>query len=117
MEPRRNTIVWITSDGEHAKDGRRLLQSAGLHVVVIKGAEEIASACKQHKPQILMVAASVKPAERRHIWAVARKSCNTTLVELGLDGSPEMAQTSFFVDPEPPSEFVRRVKQIMRLRT
>lgn len=117
MEPRKDTIIWVTSDQERADDRRRLLQSAGLHVVIITGAEEIASACKEHNPQILMVGASVTPAEKRRIWAAARKSCNTTLVEVGSDGNPEVAQMSFFVDPEPPSEFVRRLKQIMRARS
>ncbi|HEX5434729.1 MAG TPA: hypothetical protein VFY05_10865 [Candidatus Angelobacter sp.] len=116
MEPRRDTILWVTDDHERTNEGRRLLQSAGLHVVVITRAEEIPSACKEHRPKILLIGASVNPAEKRHIWAAARKSCNTTLVELGRDGVPEVAQMSYFVDPEPPNEVVRRLKQIMRVR-
>jgi len=116
MEPHNDTIVWVTSEGERASEGRRLLQSAGLHVVIITHAEEIPSACREHKPQILMIGSTVQPAEKRRIWATARNSCDTTLVELGSDGIPEVAQTSYFVDPEPPSEFVRRLKQIMKFR-
>ncbi|HET9183633.1 MAG TPA: hypothetical protein VFP59_15975 [Candidatus Angelobacter sp.] len=116
MEPSRDTIIWVTDDRGNTAECRRLLQSAGMRVVIITRAEEIPSACKEHRPQILMIGASVNPAEKRHIWATARESCNTTLVELSTDGVPEVAQMSYFVDPEPPSEVVRRLRQIMKVR-
>lgn len=116
MERRKNTILLISPDLDLGRRRKALLESEGLPVVVIRSSREVGKACEQHRPRLIMIGYSADPAERRHVWAAAREICKTTIVELGPTGIPEMTQTSFFLDPDPPSDFVRRIKQIMNVR-
>ena len=117
MERRRNTILLISPDLDLGTRRKALLESEGLPVIVIPSSQEVVSACKQHRPRLIMIGYSADPAERRRIWAAARSVCQSTIVELGPTGIPEMSQTSFFLEPEPPSDFVRRIKQVMKVRS
>jgi hypothetical protein len=92
---------------------KRLLEAEGLPVVLIRRSQQLLPACREHHPRVIILGTSTTPAERRRIWAAARELCRATLVELTPHGSPEISQENYFVDPEPASDFVRRVKEIL----
>jgi hypothetical protein len=116
MERRRNTIVLVSPDTRLGMRRKRLLEPEGLPVVVIQRPDELVPACKKHRPRLIMIGKSADPAQRRQVWAAARAACESPIVELTHNDIPEPAQINFFVAPEPPSEFVRRVKQILKVR-
>lgn len=117
MERRKNTIVLVSPDARLGHRRKQLLESEGLPVVVIRRPDELAPACRKHRPRLIMIGRSADPAQRRQAWAAAREACESPIVELTHNDIPEPAQTSFFLDPDPPCEFVRRVKQILKVRS
>jgi CheY-like chemotaxis protein len=115
VERRKNTILLVSPDESLGRARKKLLEAEGLPVVVIRSPEQLVPACRTHRPRLILLGTSATPADKRRIWAAARELCQATLLELAPHGNAEISQTSFFAPAEPPTEFVRTVKQVLRM--
>jgi DNA-binding response OmpR family regulator len=86
----RKTILLASRDAALTDARKRALQAAGYHVIAAKNVKQIASSCRQYKIDLVLIGASLPPAEKRRFWAESRDNCKTPILELYGAGPPEL---------------------------
>jgi DNA-binding response OmpR family regulator len=70
------------------------LEKAGYRVILATHFDEIASRCKEHKVDLVLLGSSLSPAEKRRFWVESRDTCRTPILELYSFGPPELMDES-----------------------
>jgi DNA-binding response OmpR family regulator len=114
-EERKKTILLASLDPALTNLGKRILEAAGYRVVAVDAIEQIASGCRKHKIDLVLIGASLPPAEKRKFWAESRNHCTSVVLELYGDGPPELMDDlrTYVHHPVTSVDFLEAVKAIL----
>ena len=112
-----STILVASRDPRLADVRKGVLESAGFHVIPAPDIATVEKACSEHRVRAVMIGYSLPPAEKRRIWAAARKTCKAPILELYQSGTPELLEQNVFAHrAETPDDFLEALKKILENR-
>ncbi len=111
----KKTILLASLDPVLTKLRKLGLEAAGYRVIVVNTIPKVASGCRHHKIDLVLIGSSLPPAEKRKFWAEFRNQCSSLILELYGDGPPELMDDirTYVHHPVTAVDFVEAVRAIL----
>jgi DNA-binding response OmpR family regulator len=112
---RNITILLASLDPTLTKLRKGVLEVAGYRVIVVDTVAQIASECRNHAIDLVLIGSSLPAAEKRKFLAEFRQHCSSVVLELYSDGTPELMDDvrTYVHHPVTSVDFVEAVQAIL----
>jgi DNA-binding response OmpR family regulator len=118
MPRRENKIVLVSRDPSLTDVRKRVLEDAGFAVTHAIDESGVQQACSHGRVRLILIGASLSPAEKRRVWAAVKAQGSVPILELYHRGSPELLEQNVFThQSQKPDDFLDSVRNVLHPHT
>jgi DNA-binding response OmpR family regulator len=115
MQSCESAVLVVSADTQFAQIRQKILEDAGYKVISARGVDDVSQACRKQHIDLVMIAHSLPPSERRRVWVEVRKHCKTPVLQLQEKGEAEQIETNAFSQhSRTPKDLLQAVNEIVR---